>query len=273
MGSCSKFVAVITGGASGIGLAVAKALVSSDKWSVCLFDQDKTRGQAAQNELGPEATFHHADVTDYASLSAAFKEAFEMHHKLNLVFANAGIVSAENFYELGASVDTVPREPSRKVLEIDLYGVVATSLLAQHYLRRSKTVVGEPKDIVVTASAGGFYQVTYDPLYCAAKHGVVGFVRSIAGKSFASDKIRVNAICPGIVRTNILPDQVFEAFPESTLTPTTKIADVLMMLVDGKDGEYVGQTVEVFREKHWFRKQVDFCAPEMAALMGTADAL
>jgi len=69
------------------------------------------------------------------------------------------------------------------------------------------------------------------------------------------------------MKTGILPDQVYAAFPEDMLTPVASVVERVKALLEGHE---VGQTVECFREKYWAREQIEYCAPEMAALMGVA---
>ncbi|KAK5738926.1 hypothetical protein LTR17_005652 [Elasticomyces elasticus] len=261
--------ALITGGASGLGLAVAKSLLATGDWAVTLLDTNEQRGTEVTSTLGSSADFKQVDVTDYASLSAAFQAIYEQQQRLNFVFANAGVVSAEDFYAQ-SSITGPPTAPSYKTLDIDLRAVINTSVLARYYLARADNKAPQ-KSLIITASCGGFYAVPNDPLYAAAKHGIVGFVRSIARRYWNAEKIRVNAICPGLMRTNILPDAVFTMFPEDSLTPVEKVVEVVKMLLVSE--EYVGQTVEVFGKQHWFRKQTEYCEPGMAAMMGVTEGL
>lgn len=86
-------IAIITGGASGIGLAVGEALIARGKWLVYLLGKDEARGEAAADKLS--AKFIQVDVTDYTSLANAFSVVFKAHKKINFVFANAGIGTYE----------------------------------------------------------------------------------------------------------------------------------------------------------------------------------
>ncbi|KAK3621091.1 hypothetical protein LTR56_023017 [Elasticomyces elasticus] len=261
--------ALITGGASGLGLAVAKSLLETGEWTVSLLDTNEQRGTEVASTLGSRADFKQVDVTDYASLSAAFKAVYEQQQRLDFVFANAGVVSAQDFYAESGLVGP-PTEPSYKTLDIDLRAVINTSVLARHYLARADNKARQ-KSLIITASCGGFYAVPNDPLYAAAKHGIIGFVRSIARRYWNAEKIRVNAICPGLMRTNILPDAVFKMFPEDSLTSVERVVEVVKMLLVSE--KYVGQTVEVFGNQHWFRKQIEYCEPGMAAMMGVTEEL
>ncbi|KAK5133589.1 hypothetical protein LTR08_007537 [Meristemomyces frigidus] len=89
--SSERQVAIITGGASGMGLAVAVALHSRGDWALHLLDRDADKGQAGAEQLG--AQFHQVELTDYSAIASAFSTVFRAHKKLNFVFANAGIAT------------------------------------------------------------------------------------------------------------------------------------------------------------------------------------
>lgn len=201
-------VAVFTGGASGIGLAVAEALNSRKGWVLYLLDRDLDRVQAAAGSLG--ANFYQVDLTDHSSLAAAFKAIFQAHKKLNFVFANAGIAMHTDYYKVhGTAGDSEPPPaPDMLMINVNLHSVIATSYLAQHYFRQSPVSSGS-RSLVLTASSAGLYASPMSPDYCASKHGVIGWARSVAPRAWRQDHVRVNAICPGLVQTNILPAEVF----------------------------------------------------------------
>ena len=183
-----------------MGLAVAKALASRGGWNIHLLDLNAERGKEAAKEVA-NSTFHQTNVTDYDSLAAVFQKVWETERRLDFVFANAGIVERFSFY---ASHDTSkpPPPPDLTVVDINLKSVINTSWLAQHYFRQSKD--SENKNLVMTASCGGLYPSPASPSYSAAKFGVVGLMRSIAQHYYKEDGVRVNAICPATVRTNLL---------------------------------------------------------------------
>lgn len=106
-------------------------------------------------------------------------------------------------------------------------------------------------------------------------------MRSIAGR-FHQSGIRCNALCPGIVATNLLDAAAWKTFPQQHLTPIPSIVDTVTKLVDGqtmvdakgvevKADRLFGRAVEVNVDKFYFREQHDFCDEGMAALMASAD--
>lgn len=149
-------VALITGGASGMGLAVATALSARGNWTLHLVDLNETAGKDAASSL-PNAQFHKTNVTSYASLSSTFETAFKTSGQLDFVFANAGIVERDNFYEVfdaGTSGTAPPPEPNQLSIDINLKAVVNTSVLALHYFRLSPHK-GKDASLIMTASCGG----------------------------------------------------------------------------------------------------------------------
>lgn len=83
-------VAIVTGGASGMGLAICEALAAKEEWIVNMLDMNAERGNEAAKKSG--ATFHQTDVTNYDSLSRAFRDVFKANRRLDFVHANAGII-------------------------------------------------------------------------------------------------------------------------------------------------------------------------------------
>lgn len=202
--SSSTQVAIITGGASGIGLAVAKALASRGDWTIHILDKNEPKDSTV-------GSFHQVDVTDYNTLATAFASAFSTHKRLDFVFANAGIaLEPPTGQQNGASsTEGPPPAPGTSILDINLRSVIYTTHLAQHYFKLS-TATPSVRSLVITASSAGFYASLIAPAYAASKHGVVGYTRSVAPGMWKEAGVRVNAICPGIVRTSILPDEMFQ---------------------------------------------------------------
>ena len=189
-GTGSK-VALITGGASGFGLEVAKQLVRRGD-RVVLLDVNDTDGKAAADELGGH--YLHCDVADYEQVLATTAEAEQVHGGIDLFFLNAGISSGFTF---GPDFD-VARYRRANAINLDgvVYGVQAALPVLQ---RRGGG------SIVCTASLAGLTAVAFDPIYGANKHAVVGLVRAL-GPALAPQNITVNAFCPSFAETKIITD-------------------------------------------------------------------
>jgi NAD(P)-dependent dehydrogenase (short-subunit alcohol dehydrogenase family) len=295
----TKKVAVITGGgkvnmpkknkktrltlatpASGIGLATATKIASRGDWSVHILDANVTAGDSAVSTIGPSATFHKTDVTSYESQRAVFKKIFETEERIDFVFANAGIGERANFYKNHEEGSEGPSEPMEMglIISVCLNGAIMTSYLAQHYFRLSPPELRGDQNLVITASCGALYPSNYAPVYTATKHGVLGFMRSIAPQFWRGDHVRVNAVLPGTVRTNLLSKQEWSTFPQEYFTPVEKIVEVVLMFVDGKDpvkggdqGVLKGKAVECCGVNHYYRDQPEYCDEAMRAVMQSTD--
>jgi NAD(P)-dependent dehydrogenase (short-subunit alcohol dehydrogenase family) len=151
-------VALITGGASGMGLATAQRLAATGVWTLHLVDLNQEAGDAAVKALsasGASAHFHAVNVTSYESLSGAFEAVFKAEGRLDFVFANAGIVERHSFYEIPKTEGAAPPPPPNLLtLDINLNAVVTTAYLALHYFRQSPHK-GQDASLVMTASCGG----------------------------------------------------------------------------------------------------------------------
>ncbi|KAF2470273.1 NAD(P)-binding protein [Lindgomyces ingoldianus] len=258
-----------------MGLAVAQKLTSLGGWTIHILDLHLERGTSAASSLGSDAQFHQTNVTDYENLLSVFQTIYSQTSRLDFVFANAGIAEHANFF----SPQTDPPPPPKglePIVDINLKSVVTTCYLALHYMRKSPKSLD--KSLVITASCGGLYPSYYSPIYTATKHAVVGLMRSIAPYFFSNAGIRVNAICPGTVRTNLLSPKEWENFPDKYFTPVEKIAETVAMLVEGQDGEkgesqgvLRGKAVEVSGRMHYYREPVEFCDGGMRAVMGATD--
>lgn len=149
----SPKVAIITGGASGFGLAVTEVLTSKG-WTVHIFDLNQAAGSAVASRL-PNTVFHEVNVTSWPSLSSAFDAAFRQEKgRLDFVFANAGILEKGDFYERRDVAHGPPPEPRDMSIEINLKGAIATSYLAQHYFRANPDG-GKGAVLVMTSSIVG----------------------------------------------------------------------------------------------------------------------
>ncbi len=191
-------VALITGGASGLGLATARTLHDQGA-SVVIVDLPSSDGAAVAAELGDRARFAAADVTDTDAVTAALDTAATLG-PLRVAVNCAGI---------GNAIKTVgkkgpfPLEAFTTVIGVNLIGTFNVIRLAAERIAATEPVDGERGVIVNTASVAAFEGQIGQAAYSASKGGVVGMTLPIA-RDLASLQIRVNTIAPGLFKTPLL---------------------------------------------------------------------
>lgn len=150
----SKPTALVTGGASGIGLATTKYLLDKG-WKVVIVDLNKDVGTKLTEELGGDVSFFYADVTAYADQIAMFKHTFSWGGgRLDLFAANAGIVDTEDIFAKTQVLDDngYPKELDLKTMDVDLTAVIQGCWIYKHFARKNAIPGGK---IVITSSVGG----------------------------------------------------------------------------------------------------------------------
>ena len=201
---------VVTGGASGIGLAYAEALASNGA-RVTLLDVHAGRIENETKRLrdaGLDIRGAVVDVTDHGALDAAIDEAAKVYGRLDVVIANAGIDPGAGFVGAWAGADR-PRiaegalenyanERWNRVIDVNMNGVFATARAAARHMRPAKS----GRIIVTTSLASARVEPVIGAAYMTAKAGAAMFARTIA-LELAAYNITVNAIAPGYIITNI----------------------------------------------------------------------
>jgi NAD(P)-dependent dehydrogenase (short-subunit alcohol dehydrogenase family) len=188
-------VAVVTGGASGLGLATTKRLLDAGAQVVVL----DIRGKEAVDELGDRAVFAQTDVTDEAAVTAAL-DAAEKLGPLRIAVNCAGTGNAMK--TLGKD-GPFPLDAFRKIVEINLIGTFNVIRLAAERIAKTEPINGERGVIVNTASVAAFDGQIGQAAYSASKGGVVGMTLPIA-RDLSRDLIRVVTIAPGLFDTPLL---------------------------------------------------------------------
>jgi len=185
---------LITGASSGIGAAVVQAARASGA-RVLALDVDDQAGFALADQTG--AVFQHCDVSsqaDWQDVATTLAELGSPTH----IHLNAGIQIAPPDASLQEyRFDAFDLERYRRMMGVNVDGVVFG-------LQTLVPLLQPGAAIVVTASLAGITPYSVDPLYAMSKHAVVGLVRSL-GSALAKRQIRINAICPGGVDTDIIP--------------------------------------------------------------------
>ncbi|MET8779106.1 3-hydroxyacyl-CoA dehydrogenase [Nocardia sp. NPDC004654] len=198
-------VAVVTGGASGLGLATAKILLGEGA-QIVIIDLPSSSGEAVAKELGERVHFVGADVTDEDAVTAALDVA-ESLGPLRIAVNCAGI---------GPAVKTVskkgafPLDTFKKVIDVNLVGTFNVLRLAAQRIAETEPIDGERGVIINTASVAAFDGQIGQAAYSASKGGVVGMTLPIA-RDLASLLIRVVTIAPGLFKTPLLASLPEEA--------------------------------------------------------------
>ncbi|MGH3902201.1 MAG: 3-oxoacyl-ACP reductase [Pseudonocardiaceae bacterium] len=193
-------VAVITGGASGIGLASVRRLAGEGA-SVVVADVDAVAGKAAADEVG--GLFIPTDVTSEPDVENLFAATQERYGAVDVAFNNAGISPADDDSILVTGLDAW-----RRVQDVNLTSVYLCCKSAIPYMQRQGrgSIINTASFVAVLGAA------TSQISYTASKGGVLAMSREL-GVQFAREGIRVNALCPGPVDTPLLRD-LFAADPE-----------------------------------------------------------
>lgn len=192
--------AVVSGGASGLGLAVATRIVQAGG-SVTLLDVNEAQGNAAAAALGERAGFIATDVTDEAAVNSAIERARERMGSINTAVNCAGIgMPGRLVGKQGAMAGAF----FRKMIEINLVGTVLVSKAAAVAMQLNlPNSAGERGVIVMTASVAAFDGQIGQVAYAASKGGIVAMTLPMA-RELASSGIRVMTIAPGIFATPML---------------------------------------------------------------------
>lgn len=182
-------VALVTGAASGIGWAAAIRFAQEGARVFCA-DLNLAGAEAVALEIGDNAGAVRVDVADHASNQAMVGHVMAEAGQLDIAFLNAGL------YGAAEGLDTVDEALFDRLIAINLKG-------AFNGIKAVQPVIAQGGAVIVTASAAGVVGHPANPAYSAAKHGVVGLVKSCVD-AFAARGARINALCPGGVETPLI---------------------------------------------------------------------
>ena len=197
MNRASRKVAIVTGGAGGIGRAAALAFAEQGV-RVVIADIDDERGEQTARELvdgGASAAYVRADVAKASDVHELVESAVRLYGRLDYAMNNAGILGAT-----GSATADCDEENWDRVIAVNLTGVF---LCMKFEIPRMLEFGGGA--IVNTASSLSFKADVGYPAYVASKHGVVGLTRA-AALEYSDQRIRINAVCPGITKTGMIDE-------------------------------------------------------------------
>jgi NAD(P)-dependent dehydrogenase (short-subunit alcohol dehydrogenase family) len=236
-------VAIVTGGARGIGLAIAKRYVAEGA-KVAIADVDASAGEAAARALGAACRFKTTDVSEVQQAQKLIDETVAAFGALDILVNNAGIVHAADFLDLQeADFD--------RVLRINLKGAF---LVGQAAARRmvDQVKAGRPAGTIINmSSVNAVLAIPNQVPYCVSKGGIAQLTKVMA-LSLAPHGIRVNAIGPGSIMTDILKSVATDREAKRRLlarTPLGRIGEAdeiaaIALFLASDDAAYVtGQTV------------------------------
>lgn len=204
---------LISGGASGIGLATALYLHTEEyRNNVVCIDRAANPPSLPQLTNSTRFLYCQCDVTSWTSQRAAFSKAASTFGRIDCVFVNAGVAEiGEQIFTDHYDGNGELAEPDRTCIDIDIRAVGDTLKLAMYHLRNDSDSDGKRKgsgkgqggSVVMTASLAGYLASAGAPLYSAAKHGVVGYLRALK-QDCAKVGIALSVIAPGITLTPII---------------------------------------------------------------------
>ncbi len=214
-------VAAITGAASGIGLACARALIGAGV-RVVLVDRDEARLREVCAELGPDAVPLVVNLLDPASVATMVPGILERTGKLDIFHANAGSY-------VGGDVHGGDPDAWDRMLNLNINSAFRTiHAVLPHMVERGSG------DIIVTSSVAGFIPVVVEPIYTASKHAIQAFVHTLR-RQMIKHGIRVGEVAPGPVVTALLSDwpkeKMDDALARASLMQPEEVAEAVLFML------------------------------------------
>lgn len=238
-------VALVTGAASGMGLAATHAFAAEGA-SIIMMDWDETAVERAAEDVrkhGTQVRSIKCDVANENEVRVAFETVIPQFGRLDAAFNNAGVQSPPT------EVADVSGEEYDRVLAINLKGIFNCMKYELQQMRKQGSGA-----IVNNSSLGGIVGLPYRAIYHASKHGILGLTKS-AALEYADRGIRINAVCPGIIHTPMVQkmletqpdamDGMIATLPIKRLGTAEEIASAVLWLCGPGSTYVIGQSIVV----------------------------
>ena len=240
-------VALITGGAAGIGKATAQRFIEEGA-QVVICDVNAEAGEVAVQELGHQAEFYQVDVTDRQAVQTWVDGVVNKYGRVDVLINNAGVLRDNVLVRVkdGELVKQMPEAEFDLVVAVNLKGVFnCTQAVAPHMIRQSSGVILNASSIV--GIDGNFGQTNY----VATKAGVIGMTK-VWARELGRHNIRVNAVAPGFTATEMvmqMPEKILEGMrartPLGRLGETRDIANAYLFLASDEASFVTGTVLRV----------------------------
>ena len=240
-------VALITGGAAGIGKATAHKFIQEGAW-VIICDVNEAEGQKTAHDLGDNCTFYRVDISDRQSVQNWIEAVIDEFERIDILVNNAGILRDATLVKVkdGELVKQMSEENFDAVISVNLKGVFnCTQAVAPYMIRQRAGAIINASSVV--GLDGNFGQTNY----VAAKAGVVGMTK-VWARELGRYNIRVNAVAPGMILTEMLlsmPEEALESFKQrysiKRLGTPEEVANLYLFLASDEASYISGEVVRV----------------------------
>ena len=240
-------VALITGGAAGIGKATAQRFIEEGAM-VVICDVNTETGEAAVEELGPNAAFYQVNVTDRQAVQEWVDAVVEEYGRVDILVNNAGVLRDNMLVKVkdGELVKQMPEAEFDLVIAVNLKGVFnCTQAVAPYMINQGNGVILNASSVV--GLDGNFGQTNY----VATKAGVIGMTK-VWAREFGRHGIRVNAVAPGFIGTEMvmqMPERILEGMvkrvPVGRMGQPRDVANAYLFLASDEASYISGAVLRV----------------------------
>lgn len=228
-------VVIVTGSTSGIGLGIISRFAASGAKCVLHGFADENLVEEISRDLkkagAQDVLFDDADLSDPKAIDQMFARIADKYGQIDVLVNNAGI-------QYVSPIDEFPPEKLEMIIRVDLISALYTTKNAVQIMKKQQW-----GRIINIASAHGLVASPFKSIYVAAKHGIVGFTKSVA-LEVAQQGITVNAICPGYVKTPLVLNQIADTAKARHMTEEEVMKNVLLAVQATKKFVEISEVAE-----------------------------